>query len=477
MRSFYIAAILLIFSSHSSAADYYWVTGSSGATHYASPELACKFYEVAAAGTFKRFHEASTSTVKYCVYLKPNGSEYWAVGTYFSTRKGDTCPPGQVINNQTGICEGDPCLPTVGQVVYHEHPFRNLTQDGTPDVDPPVAVCKNSCQYTHTFEGFSSNRDGKRPDQFLGSFKYKGNGVSCTVSQTDPSNFDQPPTKPPMSPEQEYFTEDQCDEWVTNADGTRSRNCVSKNYFNEPGKLNCVYGSGSMVCNVGSPSPYSKDSTTEQTTTEKTNPDGSKNTSTNSNTSTTTCKGMSKCVTTGKDETKGEETNPDGTPGDSTETCTGTDCDAKDDEKEEEEEEEPRTASASCNGPVGVVSCAGDAIDCAVLQEEANQSCQAKSDGDFPGKKADIESLVQGDKFTLQETTVNAPSIINSATRFLPASCPPPETISISVGSGSHSYAFKYDPICRLASDLSWIIVAIASIWAAVYVGRAFGGE
>ncbi|MDH0960743.1 virulence factor TspB C-terminal domain-related protein, partial [Pseudomonas chengduensis] len=86
---------------------------------------------------------------------------------------------------------------------------------------------------------------------------------------------------------------------------------------------------------------------------------------------------------------------------------------------------------------------------------------------------SDIEGLFQGENFTLPEAEVSAPSIIGGATRFLPAGCPAPERAQLSGGSLS----FSYQPLCTIAVDLSWIIVAVASIWAAAYVGRAFGGE
>lgn len=348
MRTLIPFLLLALFSASVSAADYYWHPFNFDVAQYraSAPRDSCQLYldqlTIQTAATRVNYQIASLTGA--------SGSQFWCNYTFKNLsngstgsaqigilRKGDTCPPGTTYNAANGKCEGDPCLPTVGQIIYHGHTFRNLGADGNPDVDPPIAICSNACQYTHTLESFSSKRKG---DDIEGSFKYKGNGVSCTVSSSNPSNFDQPPSKPPMSPQQEYFSDKSCDNWVTNADGTSSRSCVSTNGYREPGRLNCQYGSGAMVCNVASPAPNSKETNVTEKTDVALNPDGSKNTTTNTNTSTTTCKGMSKCTTSTKDETKTEGTNPDGTPGDTASECTGSGCVPEEEVEEGEEEEE-----------------------------------------------------------------------------------------------------------------------------------------
>ncbi|MNG07070.1 hypothetical protein D3C85_1279810 [compost metagenome] len=68
------------------------------------------------------------------------------------------------------------------------------------------------------------------------------------------------------------------------------------------------------------------------------------------------------------------------------------------------------------------------------------------------------------------------PSFIESGARWLPANgCPADKTVSLRSGGGK-TLAFSYEPLCAAASDLSYVFVAIASILAALYVGRAFGG-
>lgn len=495
MRLFIL--FLAFFSSHVLADDAFWWHTNINGQHFTSASAACsdwasKNSKPLGTPNSNYIFETSVSNVQatqaLCNYkynVTYSDGSYIPGASYNASthvyRQGD-CPSGTTYDTQTGECKGDPCLPTIGQLILHEHEFRNLTQDGNPDVDPPPSICSNSCQYAHDFGTFKVRRD---KDSFFGGFKYKGNGVTCTGG--DPSggnsNFDQPPQQPPQTEEKEYIKDSSCEGWVTNPDGTTTRSCFSRNYFNEPGNMNCGSMGGAYDCTAGNPSPYEKDEVTEKTDTKTNNPDGSSTTKSDSSTTTTTCKGMSKCTSTGKNETSTEGTNADGTEGDKSSNCTGDGCASDDEDKEgeegeEEQEEEPeRTAgNTSCNGATAVVSCSGDAIDCAVLQEEANQSCMAKEQADFPGKKGDIEGMFQGEQFTLQETEIAAPSFINASTRFLPAACPPPKVASVS-SNGGQSLSFNYDPICQVATDLSWIIVAIASIWAAAYVGRAFGGE
>ncbi|HBM08920.1 MAG TPA: hypothetical protein DD403_12575 [Pseudomonas sp.] len=94
---------------------------------------------------------------------------------------------------------------------------------------------------------------------------------------------------------------------------------------------------------------------------------------------------------------------------------------------------------------------------------------------DYESQKSNIDGLLQGDKFKLDEKEISAPSIISEATAFLPKTCPPPEQISMS-SNGGHTFRLSYEPVCGLAADLSWLIVAAASVAAALYIGRSVGG-
>lgn len=366
-------------------------------------------------------------------------------------------------------------------MVKHEHVVKYLSGTTTP-VDPPVTVCDSACQYSNTFENQYCYRDAKRPDQVFCKFDYKSNGKSCTASDaSQPSVFDQPPSKPPIPLQPQLIENSSCTDWVTQPDGTGKRTCTGVENYNEPGKLDCVI-SGTIVCGVGKPSPASTNKTTTEETTKKTNPDGSVTTTTTSKT-TTACFGVKPCSTTTTTHTHSTTEHTDGTKTEDS-ACTGPDCGKEEstdptkdpDETKDEEEKEPRVASGggSCDAPP---SCSGDAIDCAMLAEQHKTRCDAQEAGDFPKHKSEIEGLLTGDKFNLKaDEEISAESFINSGTRFLPASCPADTNFSLSF-AGGHSYALSYSPFCFFAESLSPLIVIAATLFAALYVGRAFGGE
>lgn len=122
------------------------------------------------------------------------------------------------------------------------------------------------------------------------------------------------------------------------------------------------------------------------------------------------------------------------------------------------------------------LSCEGDAVQCAILRQQKQLRCEAKEQADFDKKKGDIEGLFKGEEFELGTAEVHAPTFINAAARFLPSGCPTPESMSLR-SNGGRTLQIKYEPLCQAATDMSWLIVAFTSLFAAVYVGRAFGGS
>lgn len=162
----------------------------------------------------------------------------------------------------------------------------------------------------------------------------------------------------------------------------------------------------------------------------------------------------------------------DGAPASETEEEEGTE---PTEEIPEEEEKPKRLANA---GPCeGAVFCSGDAIDCAVLTQTKQHRCYDEAQGDFPKNKAGIESLISGSQFAAEpDEEIEVPTFINEGARFLPAACPPPTDIALT-SFGGHSFQLKFDPICSLAELLAPLVVIFATLFAALYVGRSFGGE
>lgn len=465
------------------SADYYWdVSSYTGSTL----DAACKSWANASYPTHVSINTtySGSSTGSTCVAKVPYNETLFDYMTAYAVRTGGSCPEGATFNSSTGSCdipEPDQCEPTIGQRIKHEHNYGNF---GSPPTDPPVTVCEGVCQYSNTFENKKCYRNFLADkDAGYCSMDYLGNGVQCTGGDvSNPASvFDQPPTKPPIDKTPEYNQDNKCGNWVTGADGIARRECTATNEFRQPGDLKCENTNGNLNCSAGTPPPeYTKTDITA-TTDKTTNPDGSTKTETTTTKDTTVCKGNKPCTSDSSETKDTSGTNPDGSEGDNSSECVGTACGKPDPkpgmgDEEGEEEEEPVSAvtgGATCDAPP---TCEGDAVQCAILNQQFEARCDFEESADFDGSKTDIEGLFDGDQFELETSDIQAPSFINSGARFLPASCPPPQQISLT-SNGGHTYSLKFDPLCSFASDFSYLILAMMSIWCAVYVGRAFGGE
>ena len=343
---------------------------------------------------------------------------------------------------------------------------------------PPGVVCDGGCQYA------SNQQPAKGAYRFVngdpagvyGSYGYMGNGVSCTGGEATRS---QPVNGTPTADKSS-----ECTNKVTDAEGRQQYSCTATDSYTDMGNMNCgqFEAGGAYRCEAKTPSPKQTTKTTDVEVTEKTNSDGSKDTTTTTTTETTNCSGVNSCSTSTTTSTTNNHTKSDGTPGGESTSCTGSACpdsDGKTQEQREEEEKEEQPESAVTGGQTceAAPTCEGDAVQCAILKQQYEARCDYEEAMDYDKNKGDIESMFQGEAFELKEDEVNAPSFINSATRFLPAnSCPPPETMNFTSNGGS-TKEFKYEPLCRIATDFSWLILAFVSLWAAVYVGRSVGGE
>ena len=505
MNRFFTISVFYIFSVfpfYSFAADYFWYTGDIHySQHFTSPVVACQSSTPAPTADTRYVYKSVTINQSYgTCFLEKFTKSGWppydesssgVLGFINIYRSGDSCPTPSVYNAQNGECEGpapDPCKDTTGSI-DHEHQVGNLDGTGSRS-EPPSSICNKSCQYSFNFQTVACYRfaDGTHQNGAFCKYKYKGNGTSCTAGPDTPpgSVFDQPPTKLPVPLDPTLTKDIQCTDWSTNADGTGSRTCNNVSEYKDPGKLDCSTGTGQLVCHPATPSPaYTKTDVTETTTT-KTNADGSKDNTTTKKTDKTNCYGAKPCTSTSATEVKTDGTNPDGTANDNANgsTCTGTGC--KDVGKDssnsdpskdpEETEEEPRiaTGGGSCDA---APACSGDAIDCAVLAEQRKARCDTEEARNFPKHKAEIEGLLTGSKFQASaDEEITAESFVNSGARFLPATCPVDSSFSLSF-AGGHTFALSYSPFCFFAESLAPLIVIAATVFAALYVGRAFGGE
>lgn len=479
-----ITALLLfclMFGRLAEAEDYSWTVVYNGSFTASSPESACRAAYASTNITFVEIR-ATSSSERFNCYGLANGKTggNWA----FAARVGDACPAGYEYNSATGECvapEPDQCATATGEFV-HEYNAGSLDPSVPPSL-PPSSICESGCLYNRTATVKGCNRflettTGKDLNSVYCQVVYQGAGSQCTTNNPPPGSvFDQPPSKPPADATPQFASDNQCGDWITNADGTQSRNCTSTETLKEPGQLNCDNAGGYLHCTTGKPAPRFEDTSKTEQTTKTTNPDGSSKTETSTTTDKTVCIGTKPCTSTTAEETSTSGTNADGTPGDESKECTGSGCTSDGSEEEGEDEEGPErvAAAGSCDA---TFSCSGDAIDCEVLRQQKEQLCHAEEMADFPKHKPAIEAAVSGDQFQLDEGSgvIDVPSFINQGTRFLPSTCPTAESFSLTT-AGGRTFQLSYEPLCRAASDLSGLFVAVATILAALYVGRAVGGQ
>jgi len=476
---FVIALGLMGWGQFVFAEDYYWYRQGNPSERYPSPAAGCTVYHP----SFVSIQFYYEGTVARC--RVPYQGSTVVEGTPAFNRGGTGCTSPKTYNPTTGTCEApepDKCEPTVGVEVEHRHRAGEFTGAGViaGRVDPPGSVCRDQCQYA--FSGSAPSRayrfeNGDPIGVFL-AFKYRGNGVSCTGNE---SEFAQPSDGTPVVEKQS-----ECTNKVVHADGSQSYDCQAIELNIDPGNMECDLGTvgGELQCIPKPPSPQMTDKKVDQEIKEKTNPDGSKDTTTTTTTTTTKCTGVKSCSTSTTTNVSNNHTKADGTPGGESNTCTGPGCkdaDGKTQEEREEEEEEKNeskvTGGQTCEA---APACEGDAIQCAILKQQYEARCDFEESEDFESNKADIKGLFegQGDKFKLDEGSgdIDVPSFINQGTRFLPATCPAAESFSLTT-AGGRTFTLSYEPLCRAATDLSGLFVAVATILAALYVGRSVGGN
>ncbi len=480
MARFLCVVFMLVWHVSVNAADYTWSYNATGVPAFSSAVSACQAYvserpseqEAEYIGVTPFKENQWTCEYKYLVRVG-----YWQETTRAIYRQGTTCPADSEYNPATGGCDGpeeDECASTDGQIITHEYNGGPVNRPGPPDAPPP-AICENQCQYarTNVVKGCSRFLEGDNLTDVFCTVEYKGNGSSCTSGNPSPGNpFDQPPSKPPTKADPSFAKDSKCGDWETQADGTQTRSCNSTEESKQPGKIDCSGDS----CKAGVPPPDYSKTDVKQDIEKKTNPDGSSTTKTDTTTDKTSCKGVKPCTSTSKTETSTSEEDAEGKPGDSNYECTGTGCDKEGGSEEEGEEGPEREASVgTCDAGF---SCSGDAIDCEILRQQKEQLCLAQEMTDFEKHKPGIEAAVTGDKFELNEGNgvIDVPSFVNQGTRFLPSTCPAAERFSLTM-AGGRSFEISYEPLCRAASDLSGLFVAVATVLAALYVGRSVGGQ
>ena len=119
------------------------------------------------------------------------------------------------------------------------------------------------------------------------------------------------------------------------------------------------------------------------------------------------------------------------------------------------------------------LKCEGDAIQCAILRMNKEQVCQWTYDANV---KKQIADEMSGEAYQLEESSIPVSGLFTEALnkgRWLPQTCPAPQTMNVM----GNTYSFSWEPLCRFATAMGPIIVALASIFFSVYIGRALKGS
>lgn len=444
--SSFLAVTFGFFANAAFAADYYW-TNLYGQGSFSDPLTACRstHSSVESVG----LNAAGTSASCYISGTSSIGQVY---------RYGDSCPVNTTYNPQTGVCDASEqnlCEQAAGASTTYSVP---VSFDGSP---PPDEVDVNGC--LAKFGGVITcgvKTDGSAyctgtatitGEETSASSPVAGPAAECTFNCT--ADF-------PQSESSDLA----CDPVTDPATGASL--CTSESHFSDPGTMNCGTANGELVC-TENPKSRSQDKVVETKTETSTNPDGSTTTTTTTKTDTENCLGVNNCTTSTSTQTSTGGTNADGSTKPDSSSCVGAGCEAPEDMPEEP------TSSVSgedCGVPV---VCEGDAVACATLRQAKEQNCHLQEMNDYESVKTDIDNLFTGSEFQPDaETEIQIPSFISEGTRFMSPSCPAPESFSVL----GRAFALEYTPLCNAAEAISPLLIIMAALSAALYIGRAFGG-
>lgn len=518
------------------SADYVW-TGKISSTPYSSgssPSAACNAMKAACYAQMSSSFPNRTIAFLYASRITDPSFQCHYSLTHNSTgqvthadmtscnglgataqRSGDVCPVNTVYVGSSGECVSTACeqnwsggekvfSASQGQCVKYPNlspqeyctwssgkaNSTETTINSNSPNGPSQYVDNTKCVSTNTKSDCVSrvNTDGdgayrcKVTGQYTGD--YNPNGSNMPDGYCPSGDCEEPPPPEPDIPTPtptEYNDTEPC---IYQSNGFGGLTCTSSTKNETEGTSNCGTVNGVWGCQNSPPSNNGIEIVSDVNST--TNADGSTTTTKTDTATTTACKGIGQCTTststttttTVKDgngnttsvsgsctgpQCPDTNTNPDGN-GDGFGDCVGDDCG--------DGEGDGLVSGEACDAEV---VCEGDAVNCAILRAQKNSTCADEEYRDYELVREDIETDVLGDAYKLAEDEVDAASMFSMGTRFLPAACPAPQQLSLpSIGK---TVALSFEPLCDFASALSYIVVAMASLFFAVYVGRSFGGE
>lgn len=444
-----LSAFLALFSGGAFAADYVW---SGGGHTNPSPHALCQIIMPINYSAYPPFafemnpdgkSGACTGTIKQAPPNPDVHPRYISVN-----RSGDSCPTGTEYNSETGEClppEPEPHQCEVGDVIG-PYKYPGVLSGGfvTPVPPAPPTACKNGCEYSR-----KSKSSGCQTGHFgtFCSYEYVGTGVECTASPENDMGGD-------------------------SGEGPNA---------NDGGDGGDGAGDGSDGGNNGDGGDNdhgdAQDDVPEAPETSTAEGDAKESTlqEVKSVLGTLSKEDTSKKIEKGTKDigVKIGETNKllgelkdavGKIPGGGGSGSGNGDGDG---------EESSVVGGDFCDVPP---VCTGDAIQCAILDQQYITRCNAEDLYDYDKHKDKIDDLFNDPKFELKDPTeVELSSFVTGHTRWLSATCPADETMSLRT-NGGRTFSLSYVPLCNAADSIAPLIVIIATLLATLYVGRGAGG-
>ena len=459
---------LALFSGGAFAQDYYW-THPFYETHFSSADAACKAHNT---DTTAKIYPASPSKAS-C-----ENSTGSSLGTVY--RSGNSCPSGTEYDTETGECvppEPEPSQCEAGDFIA----INKFFPFGGGGVRLPPNVCVLGCEASY-YETDLCNGPYEQQGQtgVLGNVcrvRYQENGNACSDSTSPPPHDDPVPPndKPPAD----------CRPFI-NADGSLGLDC---NPRPDPDDNSCPPGymiQGTTCFRIPPDHPDydpNKDPNKPGDGDGDGDGDGSGDGSGDG-----TDKGLAKDSTlkdigTKIDTTNSKLTGIDGKLGTSNTLLQGiidavgkipnsggsSNGNGSGDGDGEGEDQ----SAASGLGCAQDLECTGDPIQCATLRINKEHLCQTQLTAEA---EQQIKSVFEGEENQLETKEVSVDSVFTdglNAARWLPSTCPTPESVTVF----GRSYSISWQPLCTFASALSALIVAMASIFFIVYLGKGLKGS
>lgn len=473
-----LLAGLFLFSANVFAVDYSWTVDGYGYGTGATPHSAVENTITKMTGWVNPgFNCTKTSETSFnCLVWYRDGSI--RINVY---RSGDSCPPNTEYNAETGECVPEPsqCEAGLKAGPYKFGAYMHAGGFMLEDPSPPSASCISSCQYILDFKntcyaGNSGNYclrtytssgetcEGSGDGTGSGS---SGDGDGPDAPPADPSDYDDN-GDPKPDPDEPYPCTKR-----TDAEGRQTLDCSPPR--DDSNKCPNGYVWTGTFCAKPPKPPTDPTDPTDPSNPGDGGSDGSGDE-----------KGLAKDSTLKSIEGKIDTTNSkltgiDGKLGASNTLLQG----IKDaignipgggggnNPGEGEGEEEPKVANGlGCSQDL---DCSGDPIQCATLRINKEHLCQTQLTAEA---EQQIKSVFEGEENQLETKEVSVDSVFTdglNASRWLPSTCPTPETLTVF----GRSYSLSWEPLCTFASALSSLIVALASIFFIVYLGKGLKGS